>query len=257
MALLKRIFYFIALLILSACQPVNTREPTIGEQNHSLPTMSLLATIQKQQALELTANDEGYAQQVLEMNYTKQPSTWLAGRNKNISLTMVPVRTYQDIDGRDCREYEVETNQKGGLTTSEIACRYGIKQWRVVISKQAKAEKEAQARAAKAKAEKEAQVEPASLDDTSDSATKKEVIHGVTSNWIIQMGSFFAKDDTAELIGQLKRSGYSPYVVQATAYGAIMYRVNIDVQGDYRKAKGIVAELKNELGLSPFFFPNH
>ncbi len=138
MALLKRVFYFIAFLILSACQPMDTRESKISEQNlknYVLPTMSLLSTIQKQQALTLTADDETHAQQVLEMNYTKQPSTWLAGNNKDISLTMVPMRTYEESGGIYCREYSVELAQKDGPAVKGTACRYGVNQWKVTSKK--------------------------------------------------------------------------------------------------------------------------
>lgn len=251
MMLLKRVHYLIAILILPACQLVEKRNSTGNEQNlasYSLPAISLLSKTQKQGGWALTREDERRAQQVLEMNFTKQSSTWLAGSNKEISLTMVPIRTYQEVDGTDCREYKVKTIQKEGLATSEIACRYGINQWKVVISKRAQA---------KAKAEKEAQARLASLEDISSPATKKMIEHGVTADWIIQMGSFLAKDDTAELIGRLEKHGYSPYAFQATAYGAIVYRVNLDVQGDQSKVKEIVDELKNELGLSPFFSRNH
>lgn len=175
------------LLTLSACQPMDVRESQADEQNlknPSLPTTSLLSKMQTQIALVLTADDEGRAQQVLEMNYTKQPSIWLVG-NKGVSLTMVPVRTYEENGGIHCREYSVELAQKGFPAVKGAACRYGIKQWKV-ISKKMEVEAMSAIKPEHSKSEGVSDTEnvaiimPASLDPVAKKILEEEVSEPVT-----------------------------------------------------------------------------
>lgn len=316
------------ILALSACQSVDTRDSADNEQglkSDSLSTVSLLSTIPKQDALVLTAADEGQAQHVLEMNYTQQPTTWLVGQNQTLNLTMVPVRTYQQPSGIDCRDYTIEIAQKNGMVT-EAACRYGENQWKLISDQKVKQEleqglekeiaKELEQKAIVAPdysesviiaaAEKEAatvyleseiiatpekgtttvyseseiivdtkeEAEPtsksiqnseveqyflaleqaANMDNSVSPIVEEKTENKVLVDWTVQVASFSKKDNADRLVTQLEGEDYAPYIAKAMNTGIPIYRVVIDVAGSRQLVEEKSDQLKQQFGLSPFFF---
>ncbi len=79
--------------------------------------------------------DKAYAQRTaqdaLEYNKAKQPSTWRNPDSGN-SGTVTPVSTYRNSEGTDCREFEtaifVDGEQEKGIGT---ACRQADGTWKI------------------------------------------------------------------------------------------------------------------------------
>ncbi len=96
----------------------------------------VLAASQQQVALNdairQTVND------ALENQLSGTPVSWASG-DQAITVTVTPLRTYQNSDGQYCREYRQELHQNGARQVREgLSCRTGQDQWepRLILQKE-------------------------------------------------------------------------------------------------------------------------
>ena len=250
MTLLRILLSLFILTSLPACQlfKVKDQAPEIVQEEVNRPSrITLLSEIELSSQIKMTDADEETAQKVLELNYTKQPSEWRTGADQNITMLMTPTRTFQQ-HGVHCRDYSVTISKSNteSLTINAMACRYGHQLWTNVSNDVTK------------DAEQQHISSETNLDNTQSASLNPEADVKNTPSWIIQLASFYKKEDAIRLVDRLNDlgSGYDTRIVNASVNDRIVHRVQINIRHDRRVAEKVMARLKNKFEVAPLLFPS-
>lgn len=68
--------------------------------------------------------------------------------------------------------------------------------------------------------------------------------------WAIQLGAFSNRDSADKLVSDLRRRGYSAFVLEYRATGKVLYRVRVGPEQDRKRAEEIAARLGKD-GFQP------
>jgi DedD protein len=68
--------------------------------------------------------------------------------------------------------------------------------------------------------------------------------------WAIQLGAFSNRDSAEKLVSELRRHGYSAFVLEYRATGKVLYRVRVGPEQDRKRAEEIAARLGKD-GFQP------
>ena len=84
-------------------------------------TSQLLSGLADKAQLSFSLEDENAVQEILEANFTNQPSKW---RGTHGELEVTPTKTFEKEKGKFCREYQtklIDTSKE--ISVNSLACR--------------------------------------------------------------------------------------------------------------------------------------